>query len=346
MTPAKSNASHSGEATVMPIVLVQNDRTAGGRFDDFEDITGQQFHFIENYLPRVIPGTPFVYYRGVRLAGRGRRSTPEYFGCGRIGDVWRDERTPPTAPRNERRWFCAIEEYIPFPEPIPARVNGLFLEQIPRNLLGVSVRRLSDGVFNRILQLAGVVLVGDSGEQVYLTKSLPIAELRIHPTDDLLRTTRGGATVSSDHHPGKRSRRSAYAKATGDRAEAIVLRHLQETLPPAERESLRWVADSGEKPGWDIEYNRAGDQRIAVEVKGTAGTFFPSFELTAREWEAAQTLRERYWLYLVADCLGATPLVQAIQDPAAMVMASWWTLAPVLWSITPRNGPREDCSAV
>jgi len=242
----------------MPIVLVQNDRTAGGRFDDFDDIAGQQFHFIENYLSRVVRGAPFVYYRGVRLAGRGRRSTPEYFGCGRIGEVWRDERTPPSAPRNERRWFCAIEEYVPFPEPVAARIDGQFLEQISRNLLGVSVRRLPDGVFNRILQFAGVVLAGDPGDQVYLPKSPPIPELQIHPSDDLLRAPRRGATINSDRDSGNRSRRSAYAKSTGDRAESIVLRHLQETLPFAESETLRWVSDSGEKPGWDIEYRRTG----------------------------------------------------------------------------------------
>jgi len=62
------------------------------------------------------------------------------------------------------------------------------------------------------------------------------------------------------------------------------------------------VAKEGEKPGWDIHYND-GDYLVAVEVKGTSGSLFSNIELTAQEWKAAQSLGDRYWLYLVTDCL-------------------------------------------
>jgi hypothetical protein len=328
----------------MPIVLVQNDRTAGGRFDGFDDVTGQQFHFIEQYRPRVVPGTPFVYYRGVRLAGRGRRATPEYFGCGRIGEVWRDERVPASAPQKQRRWFCSIEEYVPFPHPVLARMDGTWLEPIPRNLLQVSVRPLSDALYRRILELAGLVPTGEYGDRVYLPRPPLDPEVRIRISDDLWRRGSGLPAGGPGTAPESLSRRSTYAKATGDRAESIVLRHLKDSLSVEEGQCLRWVAASGEKPGWDIEYRRAGEL-VAVEVKGTAGPLFSGVELTAREWEAAQALRERYWLYLVAECFGSAPAVQAIQDPVAEVSAGSWTLTPVLWRIASGKRPQIDPAA-
>ena len=88
---AFSSLGPPGEA-LTPIVLVENEVTIGGEHDDWRDETGNQYHFPNQYRGRVQEGRRFVYYRGVRReAGRG---PAEYFGCGRIGTVWRDEAIP------------------------------------------------------------------------------------------------------------------------------------------------------------------------------------------------------------------------------------------------------------
>jgi len=50
-------------------------------------------------------------------------------------------------------------------------------------------------------------------------------------------------------------------------------------------------------------------ENICIEVKGTSGPSFPNIEITAGEWVAAIALRDRYWLYLVANCLSHQPVL-------------------------------------
>src|SRR6185503_16885091 len=106
--------------TDTPLVLVENEATVGGRYDDWKDVTGERYHFPNQYRNRVIPGRPFVYYRGSRRA-HGRRGQPEDFGYGTIGDVWRDPDVPTDAPKRDWHWFCAIDEYQLFPYSVPAK---------------------------------------------------------------------------------------------------------------------------------------------------------------------------------------------------------------------------------
>jgi hypothetical protein len=115
----------------MPIVLVQNPVTVNEAYE-WKDIEGEQYHFPNQYKNRCKPGTPFVYYRGTRRSD-GRRGTPEYFGYGRIGEVWRDSTIPESFPRRNWAWYCSVSEYLPFANPIPAKIDGATLEEIARN---------------------------------------------------------------------------------------------------------------------------------------------------------------------------------------------------------------------
>jgi hypothetical protein len=54
---------------------------------------------------------------------------------------------------------------------------------------------------------------------------------------------------------------------------------------------------------------------LSLEVKGPSGRVFLNFELTPGELRASQQLGSRYWLLLVADCLGQSPRLQVIKDP-------------------------------
>ena len=52
----------------MPIALVQNERTAAEAYEHWKDITGEQYHFPNQYKNRVVPGQCFIYDRGTRRA--------------------------------------------------------------------------------------------------------------------------------------------------------------------------------------------------------------------------------------------------------------------------------------
>ena len=127
-------------------------------------------------------------------------------------------------------------------------------------------------------------------------------------------------------------RRSAQAKAIGDRAEQAVLNWLRTHLPAEEAKTVVWVAADGRQPGWDIEYE-SGGRRVAVEVKGTTGSDFPVVEITANEWEAARALRGDYWLYLVATCTTATPTISRVQDPFGLQTKGALAATPLVWRL-------------
>ena len=65
--------------------------------------------------------------------------------------------------------------------------------------------------------------------------------------------------------------------------------------------------------GYDLESHRANGDIVAIEVKGRAGR--GSVQLTENKWPTAINVRERYWLYVVADC-ATSPVLYRVQDPA------------------------------
>lgn len=103
----------------MPLVLVQNPVIVNEGYK-WKDIEGEQYHFPNQYKNRCVTGTPFVYYRGTRRPDR-KRAAPEYFGHGRIGEVWRDETISESRPKKDWAWYCGISDYTPFRNPVPAK---------------------------------------------------------------------------------------------------------------------------------------------------------------------------------------------------------------------------------
>src|SRR5262245_26164085 len=102
------------------LVLVENEVTVGGRYDHWQDVTGERYQFPNQYHPKVTSGRPFVYYRGVRRAD-GSRGPAEYFGCGVVGSVYLDPANDPVSPKSARKWICEIDDYRPFPVSVPAK---------------------------------------------------------------------------------------------------------------------------------------------------------------------------------------------------------------------------------
>ena len=97
--------------------------------------------------------------------------------------------------------------------------------------------------------------------------------------------------------------------------------------------NIRWVAKEGLTPGWDIEYNNAGGELIAVEVKGTTDSAFLNIELTDGEWKAAGVMGKHYWLFLVAQCCGAAPQIFRLQNPARFVQLGKAQVVPVTYPL-------------
>lgn len=318
----------------MPLVLVQNERTVNEKYEHWKNVTGEQYHFPNQYKNRIVPGTPFVYYQGTRRADR-KPGTPEYFGCGVIGEVWRDDEIPKSTPKNQWAWFCEIDDYLPFKMPVPSKQGDEYIEEIHHhNLWGVGVRKLSMDAYDRIIELAGLANVAPKVvSSSAIMPTIDKVEIPSEPENSplLLQQTHtnkgeGGTGRSAGQY-------SRSAKQVGDRAEEIVYKYLRDQLSQLGGTKLRWVAQEGEKPGWDIEYINAFSELTAIEVKGTGGAAFPSVELTKNEWDAAQRLGERYQLFLVADCLGLSPKIQIVENPAEIVGKGLLSIEPVRWRL-------------
>lgn len=308
----------------MPIVLVQNPITVNDEFD-WKDIEGEQYHFPNQYKNRCKPGTPFVYYRGTRRPS-GKRATPEYFGYGRVGEVWRDSAIPESEPRRNWAWYCNISEYVPFASPVPAKVEGTLLETIARNHWSVGIRDLPQHTFDRILQLAGIATGADDSKIEFPDLANINIEESLTP---LLLPRRPRLTQDVLGYP--RARYAKNATPVGNRAEEVVHQFLVRKCAELGAKNIRWMSREGLTPGWDLQYeNREGDT-IAIEVKGTTAPAFTSIDITAGEWRAAMDMKDHYWLYLVADCCGARPSIQRIQNPAVLLESGIATLTPMVY---------------
>jgi hypothetical protein len=324
----------------MPIVLVSNDANADDRFN-WRDITGVQYHYPNGYKNIIQPGERFIYYRGMRRAN-GARGPAEYFGCGTIGEVRRDDSIPDTAPKREWAWYCTILHYLPFNPPVPAKMTGGFFEKIPQNIWRNGVRELDEATYHQLITAAGLQAEPPTQPTPTAPPQMPRLEDVIIPaatSDNLLVPAAApmGAHEDPSGRRGSGRRQSRHSKIIGDRAEEIALAWAKRMFPSAR--VIRWVADEGETPGWDIEViDEAGDT-LALEVKGASGSAFPNFELTPGELAACQQLESRYWLLLVADCLGEAPRLQVIKNPYALIKHGGLELVPSGYRV---SVPRQE----
>jgi uncharacterized protein DUF3883 len=313
----------------VPLVLTSNNVTVGDRYN-YKDVTGEQYHYPNGYRGMFRLGEKFVYYRGTRRANGGRGQA-EYFGSGVIGAVWRDPTVSSVAPKKNWAWYCRIEDYIPFPRTVPAKIDGVSFEDIPQNMWRNGVRKISTDAFSGILAAAGIPSLENTDDPAPAFPELPdIDAIEIQEAGaNLMAAPRN--MVDELGSPGSTARRSRTAKMIGDRAEEIAAKYIRQRVPAAS--AIRHVAAEGETPGWDLEYKDADGVLHAVEVKGSFGCGFVNFDMTDGELAAARRLENRYWIYLVSDCCSLTPKVQRIQNPAAMVDCNVLVAKPIAWRI-------------
>jgi Domain of unknown function (DUF3883) len=309
------------------LVLVENEVTVGGEYDFWADDTGARYHFPNQYRNRVRPGLPFVYYRGVRRSG-GKRGAAEYFGTGFVGDVWLDPELSTDTPARNRRWYCAIEDYVSFPVPVPAKREGTTYENI-QTAMGwrTAVREISTDVLDAILLAARAVrnrsqLQVPSLASVQLVQSAPSELVITRP-----RPKAPGST-NADRLSTRRM------KEIGDWAEELVYRWLCETLAPSEQETVDWVAQRGETPGWDISYFSEAGAQISVEVKATTSGRFSSIDITGNEWRAAELHGENYVLVLVTRAVSERPRIALLWNPSNLVDSGNLQVQPMSFRLT------------
>lgn len=326
----------------MLLVLVQNERTATETYEHWKDVTGAQYHFPNQYKNLIVEGTPFVYYRGARRAD-GTHGTPEYFGCGVVGSVWRDDEISESAPKNRWAWFCEIDDYLPFRRPVAAKQNDEYIEDIAQNRWGVGVRKLPKNTYDRILELGGLKNINLSVEpRSAIMPAIGEVEIPLVPEKRALLLPQTHTTKGEGRSGRSANRNSRYAKQIGDRAEKIVYQHLSNQLDRLGATELCWIAQEGETPGWDIQYLDAHGKLTAIEVKGTSATAFNSVELTRNEWDAARKLGERYYLFLVAECLSISPKFQMVKSPADLVDTGDLTITPLRWRLERGHNLSEE----
>lgn len=111
----------------MPAVIVENDTSM------WDDQTGVLYHYPKRYEKILKRGTDVLYYKG-RIKDKGfasqrLSSSPHYFGLGRIGEIFNDQES------KKGDLFARIEGFTPFEFPVPAKINGRYLETIPNSKL-------------------------------------------------------------------------------------------------------------------------------------------------------------------------------------------------------------------
>ena len=107
----------------MPVVIVENDTS------QWDDQTGAVYHFPKRYSTWLVEGAEVIYYKG-RIKDKGFVSLrlsadPHYFGKARIGEIHADRNS------TKGDLFALIENFTPFEEAVPSKIDGLYLETVP-----------------------------------------------------------------------------------------------------------------------------------------------------------------------------------------------------------------------
>jgi hypothetical protein len=317
----------------MPLILVQNELTVGGKYDHWQDNEGVLYHYPNKYVNKITEGELFIYYRG-KLRLNNRSAIPEYFGFGRIGKTYIDPTTSDGKPK-DYQWFCEILDYIPFIRPVPFKIAGVHFENISSNLWRDGVRNISEETYHSILTKAHIAFVGDEpvvqSNSPFIPKIIDINPFILgdHQKVFVPSISEKLENKESGSQDWRSSRHSKYAKLYGDHSEEIVYKILTEK----KLANLRWNARENDKPGWDLQYHDEKKNLVAVEVKGTSGKRFLNVEVTSREWEAAEKVGAQYNLYLVADCLSTAPKIQIINNPYSLYQNNQLLVEPLAYRL-------------
>lgn len=131
----------------MYAIITENDES------EWDDKTGEYYHFPSKYLAMLKPGTQIIYYKG-------KIKQPHYFGYGVIGEIKLAPKNP-LKKTNQSSYYATINNYIKFKLNIPAKLgNNEYVEKIPsnkeKNYWRDAVRKIEQETYALILSLANI----------------------------------------------------------------------------------------------------------------------------------------------------------------------------------------------
>ena len=295
----------------MAIILVQNEKTATGDFDHYEDVTGKTYQYPNRYKGIILPGELFIYYRGLRKRDGTRRKAVEYFGYGIVESVSKNEELSQVN-KSGWIWDCILSDYQEFEMPVIAKKDGEgIFEKITNNRWG-NVRRIPKDV-------ALSIISNGSKKYSHLKKVNP-PELLVENKINHFKNN-----INDDNELNVFSKR---AKLIGDLGESYVFNFLKNKRV----KNLRWLANENIKPGWDIEFLDEHNSLKCIEVKSTTKKYFSSIQITKNEWDAAKRKGKDYELWLLTEVESATPKVSIIQDFKSCVPENY-ILDPLIYRL-------------
>jgi len=148
-------------------IITEND------VSEWDDRTGEQYHFPSRYLKYLQPGTKVIYYKG-SLKNKVYRNSrlsdnPHYFGIAEIESIEKD----PASQKND--YYAKIKNYQNFNKPVYAKdENGKTIEIIPESRLSNywrdGVREINKEIYNQIIELSDL---SDSHPDLQLNDDAP-----------------------------------------------------------------------------------------------------------------------------------------------------------------------------
>jgi len=126
------------------------------------------------------------------------------------------------------------------------------------------------------------------------------------------------ALVVPVQDPGEADRFDAEVEAVAMNVAISSEERLGADVKDVSRPDLARRAGLTDWPGFDLLSLRPSAERLAIEVKGRAGS--GNVEMSENEWAKACNLRGGYWLYAVFDCATPHPRLVRVRDPFAKLL--------------------------
>ena len=127
------------------------------------------------------------------------------------------------------------------------------------------------------------------------------------------------ALVVPAQDPGEAERFDAEVEAVAMNVAISSEERLGADVKDVSRPDLARRAGLTDWPGFDLLSLHPSAERLAIEVKGRAGS--GNIEMSENEWAKACNLRGSYWLYVVFDCATSHPRLVRVRDPFAKLLA-------------------------
>jgi predicted HNH restriction endonuclease len=130
----------------MQVIITENDES------QWEDRTGVLYNFPSRYINTLKPGTKAIYYKG-RLQNKSFKpkrlsDDPHYFGICTIGEIH------PDTSGKKNAHFAQLLDYQEFTDPVVFKINGKYIEPIPKNKKSNywrdGVRQISKSTYDKI----------------------------------------------------------------------------------------------------------------------------------------------------------------------------------------------------